>query len=209
MSCFPISVSSMQPLVGEIQKGYNATVGKVKYLFNHDLFQGCAGFLIGWNCADLPSKLAYRISPFTTLPPGLVESYKVTSLAGKLVLAPKTYFSLLISEIFITGFLHSQIRALSNKCYIEFGMEPNKADITARITAIVLSASISPISTTVFFPIQILTGGVAFRRYLYLSLFIDQIVLSSARECTGNMALPVGLHMGSGFYNFAWQIGLI
>jgi membrane protease YdiL (CAAX protease family) len=191
-----------------VKDGLNATSKKITDVLRTPVAKGVIGFGLGL-CAykvysPITQKILQTLSRVTTA--SFADPSKGLSLTTKFILAPFTcILGPIVEEVLFRGDLQGYLKNAFQSFYINRGISESKAVIAARVTS-------------VFFT-SVIFGLVHFSNALFLwsnpMIFLPQVVactimgfmFGAAKELSGGLSMPIGMHMGNNTIAMAHSMG--
>ena len=184
---------------------WNTAAQKIKDMATSPVGQGIIGGVLGMGmpfiCSPLTARIinALGVSTIAGLP------YSNLSLGVKILLSPVICISSPINEEWLfRGGLQEMLNEAFQPFYTKLGFSDHAAMIASRVTSIFFASLVFGLVhfTNAFFfgcsPMVFLPQVVA--------ATLLGIIFGLAKECTGGLAMPIGMHIGNN--TLAWALSI-
>ncbi len=209
---FAITHRNLPCIVGDVVSGlrsfgtamedtFHTTTQKIKDAVVSPLGQGVVGFGLGLGAHKVYGPLTDKIVSNFGLTTLLVDPFAAMSLSSKIFLAPFIcVIGPIIEELVFRGGIQGAIKEQLVIFYANLGLSDFAVNIAARITSVFFAS--------VIFGLVHFTNAISF--WCSPILFLPQVVAATimgvafglAKEFSGELYMPIGMHIGNN--TLAW-----
>lgn len=196
----PSFVAGLHSFGTAVGDAFNATTQKIKDAVTSPLTQGIIGFGLGLGIHKIYGPLTVKfvralgISTFS-------DPFRSLSLGSKILLTPfACILGPILEEVIFRGGLQETLKDIFKSFYVNHGFSDSAAATAARVTSVFF--------TSIIFGLFHFSNAVIFgcNPILFLPQVVATVVMGLifglAKEFSGELYLPVGMHIGNN--TLAW-----
>jgi membrane protease YdiL (CAAX protease family) len=182
-------------------KTVNATTKKIKDAMTSPIGQGVVGFGLGLGMYQIYAPLTQKIITFLGTSTNFSDPFSDLGLVSKILLSPLVCIvGPVIEEISFRELLQGVLKDKLNTFYISLNFSDSAANTASRVTSVFFAS--------VIFGLIHFSNALVF--WCNPVLFLPQVVASTimgllfslAREFSGELHMPIGMHIGNN--TLAW-----
>src|SRR3990170_5596683 len=197
-NAFLTGVHSFGVSAGE---AFNATTQKIKDAVTSPVGQGVIGFGLGVGVHKIYGPLTEKIVKLLGVSTILPDPFSGLSLGCKILLTPFIcVIGPILEEKMFRGDLQGALKNKLNSFYVNLGLSDSDANTASRVTSVFFAS--------VIFGLIHFTNAIVF--WCNPVLFLPQVVAATimglvfglAKEFSGELHMPIGMHIGNN--SLAW-----